>query len=78
MIGSQIVIVFVGGQSFSVVRMSGSQWAYSVVLGFLSIPVGYLIRQVPDGPIEAIVERSRRFLSKLRFVRYRRRNHNMP
>lgn len=78
MIGGQILIVFVGGQPFSVVRMSGSQWAYSVVLGFLSIPVGYLIRQVPDGPIEVIVARSRRLLSKLIFVRHRRRNHSIP
>lgn len=77
MIGGQVLIVFVGGQPFSVTRMSGAQWAYSIVLGFLSIPVGYLIRQVPDGPIEAIVERSYRFLSKLKFARYRQRNREM-
>ncbi|OKL58574.1 hypothetical protein UA08_06275 [Talaromyces atroroseus] len=55
MVGAQILIAFVGGQPFSVVRMTGAQWAYSLVLGFLSIPLGFLIRQVPDRPIEWVM-----------------------
>jgi Ca2+-transporting ATPase len=48
MIGGQILIAFVGGKAFSVVRLSQAQWAYSVVLGALSIPVGIIIRLIPD------------------------------
>lgn len=48
MIGGQTMIVFVGGRAFSVTRINGAQWAYSIVLGALSIPVGAIIRMVPD------------------------------
>ncbi|OJJ38795.1 hypothetical protein ASPWEDRAFT_342168 [Aspergillus wentii DTO 134E9] len=48
MIGGQILIIFVGGRAFSVVRLTGDQWAYSLVLGFLSIPIGFAIRLIPD------------------------------
>jgi P-type Ca2+ transporter type 2C len=71
MMGAQILIVFVGGQAFSVVTMSGDQWAYSLVLGFLSIPIGYLIRQVPDEPIERGIETVNRSLSTIMFWRDR-------
>ncbi len=42
------MIIFVGGKAFSVVHLNGAQWAYSIVLGFLSIPLGACIRLVPD------------------------------
>jgi hypothetical protein len=48
MIGGQILIVFVGGRAFSVVPLSGAQWGISVVLGALSLPVGVIIRLIPD------------------------------
>jgi len=48
MVGGQTMIVFVGGAAFSVVRLTGPQWGISIVLGFLSIPFGVLIRCVPD------------------------------
>ncbi len=47
MIGGQIIIMFVGGSAFSVTRLTGSQWAYSVVLGVMSLLVGALIRWIP-------------------------------
>jgi Ca2+-transporting ATPase len=72
MIGAQVLIVFVGGQAFSVVELSGVQWAYSIVLGFLSIPVGYLIRQIPDAPIERLIEDGQGLMSKL--MRFRNRS----
>lgn len=52
MMGTQILISFVGGRAFSVVRMTGDQWAYSLVLGFISIPVGFVLQAVPDCVIE--------------------------
>ncbi|CAG8958661.1 hypothetical protein HYFRA_00011501 [Hymenoscyphus fraxineus] len=48
MVGIQIMIIFVGGAAFSIVRLNGAQWGYSVVLGFLSIPAGAVIRLIPD------------------------------
>jgi Ca2+-transporting ATPase len=48
MIGGQTMIVFVGGAAFSVVRIDGIQWAISIVLGFLSLLVGVVVRLIPD------------------------------
>jgi Ca2+-transporting ATPase len=48
MIGGQTLIVFVGGVAFKVVRLNGPQWGYSIVLGFLSLPVGMIVRLIPD------------------------------
>ena len=47
-VGFQIVIVFVGGAAFSVHKLNGPQWGYSIVLGILSIPVAIIIRLIPD------------------------------
>lgn len=52
MMGAQILISFVGGRAFSVVRMTGDQWAYSLVLGFISIPVGFVLQAVSDSVVE--------------------------
>jgi Ca2+-transporting ATPase len=48
MVGGQIMIIFVGGTAFGVVHLNGAQWAYSIVLGFFSIPIGAVIRLIPD------------------------------
>jgi Ca2+-transporting ATPase len=48
MIGGQTLIIFVGGVAFSVTRLNGAQWGYSIVLGFLSLPVGMIVRLIPD------------------------------
>ena len=47
-VGGQIMIVFVGGRAFSVHRLNGPQWGYSVILGLLSIPVAVMLRLIPD------------------------------
>ncbi|KAK9233947.1 hypothetical protein V1525DRAFT_107064 [Lipomyces kononenkoae] len=49
MCGGQIIIMFVGGSAFSIVKLSGVEWAVSLVVGFLSIPIGIFLRLcVPD------------------------------
>jgi Ca2+-transporting ATPase len=48
MIGGQVMIIFVGGQAFQVKPINGAQWGYSIVLGALSIPVGIIVRMIPD------------------------------
>ena len=47
-IGGQVLIVFIGGQAFAVHRLNRAQWAYSLVLGFLAMPVAIIIRLIPD------------------------------
>lgn len=48
MTGGQIIIIYFGGDAFVVTELNGNQWAISVVLGFMSIPIGVLIRLIPD------------------------------
>ncbi|TKA82913.1 hypothetical protein B0A55_01148 [Friedmanniomyces simplex] len=49
MIAGQVLIVFVGGwPAFQAQRQSGTQWAVALVLGFLSLPIGILVRLIPD------------------------------
>lgn len=47
-IGGQVLIIFVGGRAFSIHRLQGHQWAYSIVLGMCSLPMAVLIRLIPD------------------------------
>lgn len=48
MCGGQVLIIFVGGAALSVVPLNGTQWAVSVIIGIVSIPVGVIIRLIPD------------------------------
>ncbi|KAJ7931426.1 Ca-transporting ATPase [Mycena leptocephala] len=52
-IGAQIVIVFVGGAAFEVTPIGGREWGISLALGFVSIPLGALIRLLPSDPFES-------------------------
>lgn len=52
--GMQIVIMFVGGAAFSVARQTPGMWATAMLCGFLSVPVGALIRMVPNNWVVAI------------------------
>ncbi|KAG2036848.1 hypothetical protein BDR03DRAFT_1052346 [Suillus americanus] len=53
-IGVQVVIVFIGGAAFQVTRIGGPEWGISLALGFVSIPLGALIRLLPNGPFERL------------------------
>lgn len=55
MIGGQVMIIFVGGRAFSVTRVSGSDWAISIVLGAMSIPIAVIIRLIPNPIVRAFV-----------------------
>jgi Ca2+-transporting ATPase len=48
MIGGQILIIFIGGTAFSITGLTGEQWGYSIFFGVLSIPIGAVLRLVPD------------------------------
>ena len=54
-VGGQVLIIFVGGQAFSVERLNGPQWGVSIVLGVLSIPIGMVIRLIPDEIVTKLI-----------------------
>ena len=48
-VGGQILIMFVGGVVFSLDRpLTGAQWAVSIILGLISIPIAVFLRLIPD------------------------------
>ncbi|RYN70772.1 Calcium-transporting ATPase 2 [Alternaria alternata] len=49
-IGLQVLIVFVGGRAFQIKPggIDGTQWAVSIITGFVCIPWAVLIRYFPD------------------------------
>jgi Ca2+-transporting ATPase len=57
MMGGQILIIFVGGAAFSIADkdQSGGMWGIALVLGFISIPIGVLIRLIPDSFVIKLV-----------------------
>jgi len=55
MAAGQVIIIFFGSDAFVVQRLTGVQWGISLVLGFMSIPIGVLIRLVPDEWFAAMV-----------------------
>jgi P-type Ca2+ transporter type 2C len=56
-IAVQVLIVFVGGAAFQVTRIGGRDWGISLALGFVSIPLGALIRLMPSEPFEKCFKR---------------------
>jgi len=55
MVGGQVMIIFVGDRAFSVTRLDGLQWAISIVLGAISLPVAVVIRLIPDAAFAKIM-----------------------
>ncbi|RFU77110.1 atpase, p-type, calcium-transporting, pmca-type [Trichoderma arundinaceum] len=57
MMGGQVLIIFVGGDAFQIAKkhQSGGMWGIALVLGFISIPVGILIRLIPDSFVVRLV-----------------------
>ncbi|SPO05168.1 related to calcium P-type ATPase [Cephalotrichum gorgonifer] len=47
-LAGQMAIVWKGGNAFDTQPPTGSQWAWTVLFGVLTIPLGMLVRQVPD------------------------------
>jgi P-type Ca2+ transporter type 2C len=48
MAGGQVMIIFVGGQAFEVVRLDGEQWATSILTALPVLAWGAMLRCVPD------------------------------
>ncbi|KAG6909855.1 hypothetical protein DXG01_014883 [Tephrocybe rancida] len=54
-IGVQTLIVFVAKDSFQVTKIEGREWGISLALGIAPIPLGALIRLLPNGPFEKLL-----------------------
>lgn len=52
-----MLIIFVGGAAFSITKFHdpGPMWAIALILGLLSLPIGVLIRLIPDSIIVAMI-----------------------
>ncbi|PNY26836.1 Calcium-transporting ATPase [Tolypocladium capitatum] len=50
-ITGQVLIINLGGSAFSATRLSAKEWALSLVLGVLCMPVAVLLRFIPDESI---------------------------
>jgi Ca2+-transporting ATPase len=48
MIGGQVIIVQFSGAAFVVEPIWASHWGISIVAGFVTLPIGFLIRCIPD------------------------------
>lgn len=49
MIAGQAIIIFVGGwPAFNAQPQSGRDWAIALILGAISIPIGIIVRLIPD------------------------------
>lgn len=44
----QVLIVQFGGAAFQVIGLDGAHWAIAIVVGLLSLPIGVIIRMIPD------------------------------
>jgi hypothetical protein len=58
MTGGQILIIFVGGDAFEIVRLNGKEWGLSIGLGAISVSWGAVIRLRPDEWIAACLQGS--------------------
>ena len=48
MVAGQIMIIFVGGQAFQIKRISGSQWAVSIICALPCLLWAIILRYIPD------------------------------
>lgn len=60
MCGGQVLIIFVGGQAFDIAspKQTPLMWGTAILLGFISIPIGVVIRLIPDSLLENLVPES--------------------
>lgn len=43
----QVLVIFFGGQVFKTVPITGAQWAASILIAALTLPIGVVIRLLP-------------------------------
>ncbi|OUM57741.1 hypothetical protein PIROE2DRAFT_21450 [Piromyces sp. E2] len=55
---AQIIIVFFGGSAFKTTPLSWEQWLICILLGFFSLPLGMVIRIIPDSAFAACLPKN--------------------
>ena len=55
MIGGQALIINVGGAALAVKPLDGAQWGFSILFGAISIPIGVVIRLIPDSLLQRLI-----------------------
>ncbi|KAF2722634.1 calcium-translocating P-type ATPase [Polychaeton citri CBS 116435] len=55
MIGGQVLIIFVGGKAFNISHQTGRDWGIAIILGLISLPIGVVIRLIPDELVVKII-----------------------
>ncbi|KAH7166287.1 hypothetical protein EDB81DRAFT_282823 [Dactylonectria macrodidyma] len=58
-VAGQFTIIFKGGEAFDTRSLTGAQWGWSILFGILTIPLGALIRQVPDSVVQGLFDACR-------------------
>lgn len=53
--GFQVLIMFVGGATFSIARQTGAMWATAIICGFMSLIVAFFARMIPDHYLARLV-----------------------
>ncbi|KAI9806220.1 MAG: hypothetical protein M1825_006335 [Sarcosagium campestre] len=48
MVGGQVMIIYVGGAAFQVVRLDGTQWGICILCAVFCLPWAVLLRTMPD------------------------------
>lgn len=76
MIAGQVLIIFFGGPAFVIVKggLNGPQWGISLILGLLSIPIGILIRLLPDSVVRSCSQFVVRYTPKIPMPKIFKRN----
>ena len=57
-VAGQALIVQFGGAAFQVVPLDGIHWAISVLVGLLALPIGVVIRLIPDNVFAFVLFKS--------------------
>jgi hypothetical protein len=70
-IAGQVTIVLKGGEAFQVAPITPAQWGFSILFGFLVLPIGALIRLVPDQVMVVIAHQLSPLMTPVRIIRKR-------
>ena len=71
-LAGQVTIVLKGGEAFQVAPITPAQWGFSFLFGFLVLPIGALIRKVPDQVVVVLAHKLSPLLTPIRKVRQRK------
>ncbi|KAL9949174.1 hypothetical protein ACHAQF_005773 [Verticillium nonalfalfae] len=59
-LAGQMVIIWKGGEAFDTKPLTGAQWGWSMLFGVLVIPLGALIRKIPDHYVYSLFQAIKR------------------